>query len=377
MTTTTARDANTFASRLYHKLAQSQTGNVFLSPYSVQVALGMCLAGARGETRRVLSELLSVPEERNEQLHLFEDLLREVHGHGSARDYELITANALWMHKSYPSIRDYVETVKKSFHGSLNLVDYRTAPDDAVQQINAWVDENTRHKIPTIISRDLIDDDTRLVLTNAIYFKGLWHKAFNKEDTRQDTWHNGNTHYPTWMMHNLGAYRYHENPAFKALELPYKGDDLAMLLLLPNETHTLAEIDLTPSLYQQVVQRLAWEEKVAVKLPRFKVETKYTLAGKLKEMGAALAFRAGADFTGIGPGGLSISEVIHKAFVEVNEEGTEAAAATMVKMVLEACIRPEPEPKEFFCTRPFLFLIRNVKTNTVLFAGRLVEAPKA
>ena len=373
-TPTTAR--SDFASRLYDKLAGTQAGkNLFLSPFSIRVALAMCAVGARGETRRVLADLIGAPESVEEQNRQYADLLKSVNGEGE-RPFQLVTANALWGQQGYRFNPDYQKAVAEFYDGAFSEVDFRSSPDEAVKNINTWVSDKTREKIKELIHRDFINEDTRLILTNAIYFKGQWVELFEKGSTTDEDWHGPNRISKVPMMHRTGGYyHYYQGDGFQALDMPYEGFELSMLIVLPTNKDGLSALEArfaSEGLYPQVADGLCQEEGIIVSLPRFTVEAEFSLKPVLCALGAGLAFSDGADFSGIGEGPLRIAEVVHKAFVEVNEEGTEAAAAAGVSMGLCA-VRPSTEPIVFKADHPFLFFIRDRDTNAVLFAGRVLD----
>ena len=363
-----------FATRLYDKLASDQAGkNLFFSPFSIRVALDMSAVGARGETRRVLADLIGAPESVEEQNRQYARLLKSIQGDGD-RPFQLVTANALWGQQGYHFKPDFMMAVAEFYGGSFHEINFRTQPDEAVRAINAWVSDKTREKIKKLIERNFISADTRLILTNAIYFKGRWENEFEKADTKDEDWHGPNGTGKVAMMHQDGGYLYYEGGDFQAIDLPYRGEQLSMLVVLPTLKDGLTALETkwaADDTFQRVTTGLHHEETVIVSLPRFKMETAFQLKSVLCDLGAALAFSTDADFSGIGEEPLTISEVVHKAFVEVNEEGTEAAAATGVVMALCAFM-PEEEPKVFKADHPFLFFIRDRKTNTVFFCGRLI-----
>jgi serpin B len=365
-----------FATRLFDKLAGTQAGkNLVLSPFSIRVALAMCAVGARGETRRVLADLIGAPEGVEEQNRQYARLLKSVQGDGD-RPFQLVTANALWGQQGYHFKPDYKKAVADFYDGAVHEVNFLAQPDEAVRTINAWVSDKTREKIRELVDRDVIRGDTLLVLTNAIYFKGRWEKAFEEADTRDEDWHgpNGTARVP--LMHQRGGYWYYEDGSLQALDLPYKGRQLSMLVVLPRMKSGLPSLESQwagGNTYRQVTDGLDHEEAVLVSLPRFKLETAFKLKPVLCALDAELAFSGHADFSGISEGPLMISEVVHKAFVEVNEEGTEAAAATAVPMVRCAGFSPAPQPKVFKADHPFLFFIRDRDTNAVLFSGRVLD----
>ena len=255
------------------------------------------------------------------------------------------------------------------------MVNFQTQPEEAVKTINAWVSDRTRARIKELINRDVINVDTRLILTNAIYFKGQWESVFAKSATRDEDWH-GSKISKVPMMRQEDGYLYYEGDDFQAVNLPYKDRQLSMLVVLPRKKDGLAALEkrwATQSTFRQVTNGFD-SESVIISLPRFKIETEFKLKPVLCALHADLAFSDDADFGGIADEPLKISEVIHKAFVEVNEEGTEAAAATAVVMALCAGLssRP-PEPKVFKADHPFLFFIWDRKTNTVFFSGRVLD----
>jgi serpin B len=365
-----------FALRLYDQLARTETGkNLLLSPFSIEVALAMCAVGARGDTRTALTEMLDAPAQVEEQNRYYAQLLRTVNGEGE-RPFQLSTANALWCQQGSPFDPQFQKDVVTYYDGVFTTVDFRTQPAQAVRIINDWVSARTQEKIKDLITRDLIDEQTRLILTNAIYFKGQWQEKFEQARTCPETWHNPEDVGQVPMMHQEGEYPYFQGEGFQALDLPYRGDQLSMLIVLPAARQGLAALETRwakGGLYQKVVQGLEPEEMVRVALPRFKMETSFKLKPTLIALGAEVAFSERADFTGISPERLLISEVVHKAFVEVNEEGTEAAAATAVIMTRCSAVRIPPRPKVFTADHPFLFFIRDRNTNTILFSGRVLD----
>ena len=374
---TSATARSDFATRLYDKLARTRAGdNLFLSPFSIRVALAMCAVGARGETRRVLADLIGAPESVEEQNRQYARLLQSVNGEGN-RPFQLVTANALWGQQGYHFKADFQEAIADFYDGALHEVNFQTQPDEAVRAINAWVSSKTREKIRGLVKRDFITNDTRLVLTNAIYFKGRWEKVFEEADTRDEDWHGPKVTQKVPLMHRSGGYLYYHGGTLQALDLPYQGRQLSMLVVLPRKHDGLAALEgqwAAGDVYRQVTDGLDHEEAVLVWLPRFKLETEFRLKPVLCGLYAELAFSDEADFSGIGEEPLKISEVVHKAFVEVNEEGTEAAAATAVGVVLCAGVGgPPPRPVIFRADHPFLFFIRDRKTNAVLFSGRVLD----
>jgi serpin B len=374
---TPATARSDFATRLYEKLAGTQASkNMFFSPFSIRVALAMCAVGAKGETRQEMIDLIGAPESVDEQNEQFAALLKSVNGEGSERPFQLVTANALWGQQGFHFKSAFQEAIADFYDGAFHVVNFLSQPDETVKRINRWVSDKTHEKIKELIHREVISGNTRLILTNAIYFKGRWETPFEEGDTRDETWHGPKGIAKVPMMHQDSGYLYYEGDGFQAVDLPYLGEQMAMLVVLPRKIDGLASLEslwANESVYRQVTTRLHQEETVIVSLPRFKMETEFKLKPVLCDLGADLAFSSQADFRGISEEGLMISDVIHKAFVEVNEEGTEAAAATAVEMALCCEFMPEQEPKVFKADHPFLFFIRDRNTNITLFSGRVLD----
>lgn len=368
---------NAFALELYAKLRQGQ-GNLFFSPYSISTALAMTYAGARGETDRQMARVLHflLPQQ---QLHAtFGAVLKDLNARGEKGGYELTVANALWPQKGYVFLKEFLELVETNYEGGLNEVDFVGAAEAARQTINDWVKKETRGKIKELIGPGGLDSLTRLVLTNAIYFKGNWAEQFKKDRTRQEPFTLVNSKkVDVSMMNRTGQFSYMETEDFQGLELPYVDDELSMIILLPKENDGLAELEkkLTEENLSDWLEKL-YKREVIVAVPKFKMTSQFELNDVLKSMGMKDAFVWGAaDFSGMdGTKELFISAVIHKAYVDVNEEGTEAAAATAVKMRLTA-VGPR-ERTVFRADHPFLFLIRDNRSGSILFIGRVMNPEK-
>jgi serpin B len=371
------KDNTEFALKLYGQL-RTQEGNLFLSPYSISSALAMTYAGARGETADEMARALdfTLPPDR---LHpSFAFLTAQLNADEKAkRDYQLSVANALWGQKNFGFLPDFLQLTRTNYGAGLREVDFETATEQARQTINAWVEKETHDKIKELLKPGVLDDSTRLVLTNAIYFKGFWAEQFKKDATHNEDFKTSATAaVKAPLMHRTGDYKYLDGGDFQALELPYKGKDLSMVVLLPKKVDGLAEFEkkLTEANLTGWLGRLRKQE-VIVTLPRFKTTREFMLKGPLQALGMKRAFvPGGADFSGMsGTNGkrLFISAVVHKAFVDVNEEGTEAAAATGVVVKLTSA--RIPGPAVFRADHPFVFLIRDNRSGGVLFMGRLTN----
>lgn len=377
---------NTFALELYAKL-QSQEGNLFFSPYSISTALAMTYAGARGQTESQMAKVLHFPAGANERTKsspmvmdrrqfasTFGEIINDLNKRGRKRAYTLSVANALWGQKGHGFLDEFLELVKANYGGRLSEVDFVGATEASRKTINAWVEKQTKEKIKDLIPPGVLDSMTRLVLTNAIYFKGNWARQFKKDQTKDApfTLADG-SEIQTSMMNQTGEFGYMENDTFQGLELPYVKDELSMIILLPKDSDGLAELEktLTPENLSQWLNRL-YRREVVVGVPKFKATTQFSLASVLESMGMKDAFSEKADFSGMdGKKDLFISAVIHKAYVDVNEEGTEAAAATGVTMKLTS-LGPSETPV-FRADHPFLFLIRDSHSAGILFLGRVVN----
>jgi len=389
---------NKFAMALFAKL-RSKEGNLFFSPYSISTALAMTYGGARGQTEAQMAEVLHFPiivspskhtqypwrelsspivPDRPRFASAFGKIVKDLNARGKKGGYQLTVANALWGQKGYEFLEEFLQLVKANYGGQLNEVDFVTATEAARETINSWVEKKTNNKIKNLISRGVLDQMTRLVLTNAIYFKGNWQSQFKEDRTRQApfTLLNGDK-VEVPMMNQTAEFGYMETEDFQALELPYVDEELSMIILLPKEIDGLSEFEQTFTLenLSQWLSKLRQRE-VIVSIPKFKMTSQFSLASVLKSMGMTNAFNPGkADFSGMnGKTDLFISAVIHKAYVDVNEEGTEAAAATAVTMKLTS-VGPSQIPV-FRADHPFLFLIRDNHSGSILFIGRVMN-PKA
>lgn len=362
---------NAFTFDLYSLLKQ-RPGNLFFSPFSISTCLAMTFAGARGNTATQMEKVFHFPYQ-NVDLHVsFKDLFHVL----STRSFcELHLANSLWVKLGYDLIQDYLNAVNMNYGKAIFKVNFEARI--TISQINEWVEEHTQGKIKNIIST--LDPITRLVLINAIYFKGNWAIKFKRNLTKDAPFMlKSGAKIDVPMMFSKDDYYYSEGPNFQVLGMFYEGRQMAMVILLPKSVDDLEEVEnsLTREKMDLLFKRLKRQE-VKVFLPRFVITDQFQVEEYLQSLGMTDAFVQGeADFSGItsDPEGLFISKIIHKAFVEVNEEGTEAAAATIVTMLLGASI-PPPVPV-FRADHPFIFFIRDLKTGNILFMGRVMN-PKA
>ena len=362
---------NQFAFDLYSKLSEEE-GNIFFSPWSITAALAMTYEGARGETANEIARTLHFPEDYGLLRLSYVELNSKINSKDSK--YNLSTANAFWVQKDFGILDEYVNVLQKYYDASANLVDFIKATEEARQTINKWVEDKTNDKIKDLIPVGVLDAATRLVLTNAIYFKANWLVQFDKEETKDEEFkvNNEKTVIVPIMRYTESRFNYAETDESQILELLYEGNNLSMIILLPkNDDLEKVESSLSTVKFTEWVTKLK-EQNVDVFIPRFTFDSKYFLSKNLKEMGILSSFDPlEADFSGIdGKKDLVISDVIHQAFVDVNEEGTEAAAATAV--VIGIISIPPPTPI-FRADHPFIFIIQERENNTILFIGRVSD----
>jgi serpin B len=372
--------SNEFSFGMYRELIDGDE-NVFFSPYSITIALGMAYEGARGETAEEMIDVIEFSEDNEARRTLIRSLQSALNPEGA--NYELSTANAYWLRQGGDLNGDYQYSLENDYLAHGQELDFGGDPIGSADTINDWVESETNDRIKDLVDPDLLDGLTYLVLTNAIYFKANWRWQFDEDATEERTFHLSDG--STKMVDTMNMcdeeidLNYAENDDVQMLQLPYKDEELSMYILLPkgNDISTM-ETDLDRE-YLDDLKSDMYGEWVDVYLPKFKFELKYDLIPPLKDMGMNRAFGSGADFSGIkesGDSDLYISDVIHQSFVEVNEEGTEAAAATAVIMTERAPGPSEPQPVTFRADDPFIFFIEHQQTGQILFMGK-VEDPTA
>ena len=376
----------TFAFNLYTQLKEQEPGNLFFSPYSLSLALAMTYAGARNRTAQQISQVLRLPPQSATQIHpLFAQLQQGINQ--AQQHVKIHVANALWGEESHPFLPSFRELITQNYDANLNLIDFNKAFATAHIKINDWVKEKTQQKITQLLKPGLIDSLTRLVLVNAIYFKGNWNSPFDNQQTKNvPFWLSSHKSTTIPMMRQENHFGYAENQLLQIVELPYVGsasdedslefsftpNRLSMIILLPRQRDGLTQLE--NSLNRQNLEiwlnQINWQ-KVKVALPKFKINIGFDLAKTLAAMGMPDAFNSRADFSGIdGSRTLYLKSVIHQAFVDVNEEGTEAAASTGVVATTRGI---QPSTPLFLADHPFLFLITHKTSGSILFLGRLVK----
>jgi serpin B len=375
------KDSNAFALSLYGALADGQ-GNLFFSPYSISTALAMTYAGARGETAEQMAKALRFRQDQDDLHAAFARLIAEQNagGPGGAggkkRGYQLAVANALWGQSGFAFQPDFLTLLGKHYGAGLREVDFMNRPDAARRVINEWVEKETNAKIKDLIAEGKIDKDMRLVLTNAIYFKSAWLDQFADAQTKKDDFLTpGGKKVAADMMHRKGKYSFHEDEDVQVLDMPYARRDLSLIAVLPRRQDGLPRLEKNLTAAKLDGWHKAKKDyEVDVKFPKFKMTTELDLKKPLSELGMPLPFTEGADFSGISSQHrLSIGFVLHKAFIDLNEKGTEAAAATAVGIALTSAPQRPANKAVFHADHPFLFLIRDNRTGAILFMGRVVN----
>lgn len=366
-----------FAFDMFQALKQEE-GNLFYSPYSISLALAMTYAGARTETAAEMADVLhfTLPQE---QLHpAFNWLDLELAGRGETakgqddEGFRLHIANAIWGQKDYTFLDGFLDTLGLNYGAGLRILDFINEPEPSRVTINDWVSDQTEGKIQDLIPQGVIDSMTRLVLTNAIYFNAAWLNQFDSDSTGDGEFNliDGSS-VTVPMMAQSESFAYADGDGYQAVEMLYNGSELSMVVLLPDSGDFESfESNLNAALVEDIISGLEFSE-VELVMPRFEYEYECGLSDTLAGMGMPTAFSEGADFSGMtGNFDLFIGDVLHKAYVSVHEEGTEAAAATAVIMQLTAM---PAEPVQMTVDRPFIFLIRDIETGTILFVGRVMD----
>jgi serpin B len=374
-------DNNAFAIDLYQALKTQSDGNMFYSPYSLSLALAMAYAGANGDTATEMASTLHFTLSRDALDAAFNYLSLELDKRGQTstsltgqadEGFQLNVVNDAWGQKNFVFLESYLDTLAVNYGAGLRVLDFINDAEGARQAINQYISDKTQGKITDLIPQGAVTDLTRLILTNAIYFKAAWQSPFAKQSTGDGSFNllNGSV-VTVSMMHQAEYLNYMKGAGFQALELPYDDGQLSMVVLLPDAGQfNNFQNTLDPIAVSNIIASMARED-VILSLPKFQFDSSFSLKQALSAMGMPLAFSDKADFSGMtGTPGLEISDVVHKAFVSVDEAGTEAAAASAVIMVGSAM---PANQVTLSVDRPFIFLIRDVSTGTVLFVGRVLN----
>jgi serpin B len=368
-----------FAFELYQALRRNENeGNVLYSPYSISVALAMTYAGARGETAQQMADTLEFLLEQDRLHPAFNWLDAELASRGEGAQgkdgegFKLNVVNAIWGQKDYSFLPTFLDVLAENYGAGLRILDFINETEQSRLTINEWVSDQTEGRIKDLIPQGAIDALTRLVLTNAIYFNAAWEYPFDDKVTANGPFYlldGGQVTVP--MMKQTEGFGYTDGEGYQAVELPYDGDELSMVIMLPEDGQfEVFEEGLQADKVSDIINGLQPAE-VALTMPQFEFASEFSLKDTLADMGMPVAFSDAADFSGMtGSPELFVSDVIHKAFVSVDEAGTEAAAATAVPMELTAI----PEPVVVITVdHPFIFLIRDIETGAILFVGRVLN----
>ena len=366
--------STSFGFNLFDRLAkQDPNKNIFISPSSVAIALSMTYNGASGETQEAIAKALELQNIKIDEINDYNRNIQELLANGDT-NVELNIANSLWARKDIALEQTFLNKVKEFYQAEISNLDFKDSK--AANTINAWVKKNTKDKIDKIVDR--IEPDSMLFLINAVYFKGKWEAPFEKSLTKPQpfTLADGTKiQHPT--MSRSGEYRYYDAPTFQAISLPYGTGRFSMEIFLPKAKSNLLEFQkqLTAKNWQEWSTKFTRKEGL-IQLPRFKVEYETSLKSALQNMGMAIAFDSDkADFRNLSTVKAFIGEVKHKTFVEVNEEGTEAAAATSIEMKVTSASPSEETPFQMIVDRPFFFTISDRQTGTIIFMGA-IQNPK-
>jgi len=366
-----------FAFDLYRAL-QETDGNLFYSPYSISQALAMTYAGAHGETEQQMAETLRFALSQDNLHPAFNGLDIELSKRGEGAEgkdeegFRLHIVNAIWGQKDFSFLAEFLDVLAENYGAGLRVLDFVNAPEESRITINDWVSEQTEDRIEDLIPKGAIDDLTRLVLTNAIYFNAAWQFPFDEDATADGPFYlldGGEVVVP--MMTQTESFGYADGEGYQAVELPYDGRELSMVIILPGDGQfETFESAMDYQMIKGIISDLE-NQQVNLTMPKFEFESEFSLKKVLTAMGMPVAFSPDADFSGMtGKRDLFIDSVLHKAFVSVDEAGTEAAAATAVIMTLTAVPAP---PVEVTVERPFIFLIRDIETGAILFIGRVMN----
>jgi serine protease inhibitor len=366
---------NEFALSLYKKTGDEEK-NIVFSPYSISSALAVTYAGARGNTAKEMAEVLWFPKDQSSFHPGYKAFTDSILLSGKEKGTELRIANALWVQQDYKLRQDFIELAASCYNAKAENVNFKMPEEleKTRQKINKWVEDATNNRIRNLLQQGVLKELTRLVITNAIWFNGNWVKPFDTSATYSSIFNiNSAKSINTEFMHQKTDAGYYEDDEIQALEFPYKGGKKSMLIILPKETEGWRLIGriLTTDRLKIISQGLKIQE-VDIAIPKFKYESQFSLKETLIQMGMEEPFSNSADFSGMTDANdLKIDEVIHKAFIEVNETGTEAAAATAVIMILKSALNERTV--RFNANHPFIYFITDKTTGGIIFMGRLVN----
>lgn len=367
-------EGNNFFSFDIFSKSEKKNENLLISPYSISSALAIMYAGARTKTEKQMSDVLYFSQDQksmHSEFKILIDSLAKVNKNG----LDLKTANSLWIQKDYNLLKDYLDLVNKYYKTGVKKTDFKNQTEKSRLDINKWVEIQTKNKIKELLKPNILSQSTKLVIINAIYFNGTWDVKFDKKFTKNDiflTEENIKKEVP--FMNITGQYKYLENEYLQLLDMPYKGKNVSMIIILPkkNEGLTLMEEFMNWKQFEDVRKNMVYH-KVKISLPKFNLTSELELKNTLSIMGMADAFGKEADFSGItGNKDLMIDKVIHKTFISVNESGTEAAASTAI-LNSPGSGSTLQKQVEFKANHPFVFILKSNSTHCILFIGRVTN----
>ncbi len=370
---------NMYAFDVFKILSQENSGNMILSPFSISTALAMTYAGAKEKTADQMQKTLYF-NENNESFHKeFSEWKEQILALGSEND-QLQSANSLWAQKDFHFVEDYFQLIEQYYQSSLYRVDYKNTDREIIRnEINDWVAGKTNDLIRELIKPGVLVEDTRLVLINAIYFLSQWKIAFDSNSTREDKFYVENDNsVKVPFMYMKDVLNYFENEQMQLLEMEYEGSDFSMVAVLPSESSSIQQLldETQGEEFWNLLEKMEMQE-AEVLFPSFRTRSSFDLEEVLSSMGMPLAFSNKADFSGMTQeNDLKIDKVIHEAYIDVNEEGTEAAASTAVVMIRKTSTIDQEPIKVFRADRPFIYFIKENKSNTILFLGKVTDPSK-
>ncbi len=364
---------NTFAFNLYNEIIKNEDDNLVISPFSISTAMAMAYGGSDGETKNQMSKALCFDPDIDRFHKEFTGHVKKIEDM-AGDDLDLNIANGMWAQYDYPFLKSYIETLEEYYGSVFHKVDFTGDREKIRKEINHWVEKKTNHKITELIRKGILIEDTRLVLVNAIYFLSNWLEEFDKELTHPGKFIlEGNNRVEVQFMSKDTEFKYYEDEQAQVLEIPYSDESFSMLFFLPRENIAISDFEarFNAVMYEDYVSNLK-QQKVKLLLPKFKMRFHTNLEQILIQMGMPLAFSDRADFSVMtDEDDLKIDRVIHQAFIEVDEKGTEAAAATAVTIIRKVSM---PDDQIFFkADRPFNFIIKENKSNTIVFMGRVMN----
>ncbi len=368
-----------FAFDIFNQISSKSNDNIFLSPFSISTALAMTYVGAAEQTAEEMKNTLHFGENNLDFHNAYSTYVQQLENNALG-NIQLSIANKIWAQKKYELKPQFININREAYLSDIALMNFAEKPEESRLEINQWVENKTQQKIKDLIPSGMITTDTRLVLTNAIYFKGDWANQFEKENTKDKPFYKlDKSELTTPFMHQRLHIRYFEQNEYQMVMLPYQGYKHSMIVVLPNKKTSIENVAtmMSTNLFSDLAK--SRERDVMLELPKFKILQSVNLNDPLKELGMNQAFASEANFSNMTKvdDDLHISAILHKAFIEVDEKGTEAAAATAVVMTVECISVSNPElPVSFIANRPFLFYIIDNQTNGILFMGRMMNPKK-